>query len=230
MAKVVDKFTGSLSGQLGDVVYRRYKNGSVFVARKKSYNIVSYSDACIKTRKKFKVAVSFAKAANSLSDIRKIWKNPVYEGRSPYTKILKTNIGLVNENMLPGVRSKITPDGFGLNYEVLSLSKYKVTIKLSLTEFYKSMRNIKFTLNFVVALLNPKQSDNETDFTCVSAESEIILPDYNNFHTIETNFSSLSADTIYTYKDAIVFFSLTNTENSKHIFTSTFSSEFKIEE
>ena len=146
MAKVVDKFTGSFSGQLGDMVFRRYKNGSVFVARKKSHNTVSYSDACVKTRNKFKVAVAFAKAANSLPEIYKIWKNPVYEGRSPYTKILKTNIAFVDDDLLPGIRSKITPAGFGINYKILSLSKDKISFSFNLGEFNKSLIDVKFKL------------------------------------------------------------------------------------
>jgi len=211
MAKVVDKFTGSLSGQLGDLVYRRYKDGSVFVARQKSVNTISYSDKCVKTRNNFKVAVAFAKAANLLPDIHAIWKNSVYKGRSPYTKILKANI-----------------DGFGLNYELSFMSKDKISLSLSLPLFSKSYVNTKFILNFVIALHNPKNPDSESEFNCISDLSEIVSPDYDNFHTLETNFSSMNRDVIQEFQNAIIFFSLTNTENTKHIFSKTFHSEIEI--
>lgn len=225
MAKVVDKFSGSFSGQLGDLVYRRYKDGSVFVARQKSVNTVSYSDKCVKTRNNFKVAVAFAKASNLLPDIHAIWKNSVYKGRSPYTKILKANIGLVKDKILPGLRSKLTPDGFGLDFELSFMSKDKISLSLSLPLFSKSYVNTKFILNFVIALHNPKNTGSESEFKCISDSSEIVFPDYDNFHTLETNFSSMNRDVIQDFQNAIIFFALTNTENTKHIFSGTFHSE-----
>ncbi len=234
MAKVVDKFTGSLSGQLGDMVYRRYKNGSVFVARQKSVNTISYSPKCIKTRNNFKVAVAFAKASNLLPDIHTVWKNSVYEGRSLYTKILKANIGTVNSYMLPGASTKLTPKGFGLNVKFLSLTKDKINFSISLPEFAKSFVNIKFVINCVLALYNPIQSENETDkepeFICVSDYSEITFPDYDNFHTFEFNLNSMNSLALSKYRNAKIFLALTNTEGSKHIFSGTFHFDSQISE
>ena len=228
MAKVVDKFTGSLSGQLGDMVYRRYKNGSVFVARQKSVNTVSYSDKCINTRNNFKVAVAFAKTANTLLDIHSVWKNSSIEGRSPYTKILKANIGSVNDRKLPGVASKITPKGFGFNTQLISLSTDKICLNLSLPEFSKQFVNINFKLNFVLALYNPVIPDSETPFICIADSSAVSFPDFDNYHLIESDFGSMNRKTLSEYHDAVIFFALTNTENKAHIISGTYHYESAI--
>lgn len=225
MAKVVDKFTGSFSGKLGDVVFRRYKNGSVFVARQKSVKTVSYSEKCINTRNNFKVAVGFAKVANKLPDIHTVWKNSRYEGRSPYTKILKSNIAFVNKNLLPGKSTKLTPGGFGIDMELLSISNEKICLNLSLPEFSKHVLNLKLKLNIVLALYNPVKSDIEMNFTFIADSTDIVFTDLNNFHAFELIFGSMNNDAISEYKNTVIFFALTNTESSVHIFSKTFHAD-----
>jgi len=232
MAKVVDKYIGSLSGALGDMVFRRYKNGSVFVARRKSSDTISYSPNCVQNRSKFKTVVKFAKVANTLPDIYKIWKNPAYAGRSPYTKILKQNIGSINDKFLPTHSCKLTPDGFGFFYELISVNSENISINLKLGKQNSNLINKKFTFNCVLALHNPKPLNNGesevVDFICVTASAEIIFENYTEYKTLNLHINTFSQKIVLEYQNAIAIGALTNVEETPFIFSESIFAESEI--
>ena len=97
MAELIKRILGSTSGKVGDLVFKSYKNGKVYITTHKGYNTISASPNCVKNRAGFNKAVKFSQAVNSLPELRLIWNASKLKGRSAYTKIMSFNIKLLKD-------------------------------------------------------------------------------------------------------------------------------------
>ena len=220
MAELVNKIIGSARGKVGDVVFKRHKNGKVFFSTHKGFNEISNSKNCVDNRTRFKEAVNFAKAVKSLPDLREIWKYSNIEGRSAYTKIMSYNIKLFHDTN-PARTNKICPPGFGFHADNLSLTSNSVSIDIKLIENFKELKNIKFVANFVVALFEQKPGMEEYTFPYAVAVSEYIPVVDSQYQNITAIFNTFESDNLKAYSKALVFMAFTNTETKPYIHSSS---------
>jgi hypothetical protein len=86
MAKVrLDPLFAGISGTLGDLVFKRTKNGETIVARRPEKSNAKPSPAQQAQRERFKLASAYAKAALADPDLRAIYeKRAAQEGQSAF--------------------------------------------------------------------------------------------------------------------------------------------------
>jgi hypothetical protein len=222
MAELVNKVIGSARGKVGDVVFKRHKNGKVFFSTHKGYNEISNSKKCMDNRTRFNRAVNFAKAVNSLPELREIWKYSSIEGRSAYTKIMSYNIKLFHDTN-PARTNKICPPGFGFHADNFIISNNSISIDIKLVQNFKELRNIKFTANFVVALSERKPDMEEFSFPYAVALAEYTSILDSEYQNVTAFFNSFERDNVEAYTKAFAFMALTNTERKPYIHSSSFA-------
>jgi hypothetical protein len=220
MAELVNKIIGSARGKVGDVVFKRHKNGKVFFSTHKGYNEISKSKKCVENRTRFNRAVNFAKAVNSLPELREVWKSSNIEGRSAYTKIMSNNIKLFHDTN-PARTNKITPHGFGFHADNLILTNNSVSIDIKLIENFNELKNTKFSANFVVALFERKPGMDEYSFPYAVAISDYTPVADSQYQNITANFNTFESDNVNAYAKALVFIAFTNIETKPYIYSSS---------
>jgi hypothetical protein len=222
MAELLKKILGSASGKVGDLVFKRYKNGKVFFSTHKGYNTISDSPNCVKNRANFNNAVKFSKAVNSLPELRQIWNYSNIEGRSAYTKILRFNIKLLKDT-IPSLSNRISPKGFGFMASNLILSNNSIIIDIKLGDSSEDLLDLPFTANFVVALFNQKQNISEEVYPFAVATAEFIPENTSEFENIIAYFDSTQKQFVESYTKAIVYMSFTKTDVKPFVYSGSFA-------
>ena len=224
MAELVSKILGTARGKIGDVVFKRFKNGKVFFSTHKGSNVISKSKKCVDNRTRFNNAVKFAKAVNSLPELRKIWKSSAIEGRSAYTKIMSYNIKLFHETN-PAKTNKICPPGFGFHADNIKINNNSVSVDIMLGSDNSNLINKIFTANFVVALFDRKPDKEEYTFPYAIASTVYISANESEYQNVTAYFDSFQKENVEAFTRAIVFFTFTNTESKRFIHSGSLARE-----
>ena len=221
MAELIKRILGSATGKVGDLVFKRYKNGKVFISTHKGFNTISESPNCVDNRARFNTAVKFSKAVNSLPELRQIWKSSNIEGRSAYTKILSFNIKLF-KNSSPSLINRISPKGFGFITDNLILSNNLISIDIKLGSNSSELLNNSYTANFIVALFNQKPGNDEITFPYIMATADYIPEKTEDFKNIIANLDSVQKQYVKEFTKAVVYIAFTNVKVKPHIYSSSF--------
>lgn len=149
MAIVKSKVIGSVSGKLGDLVFRQM-NGKTFVSvRPKKYKSTK-STRAKNVRNGFKEINKFASTVNKDEIIKKIWMQSNAKGRSAYTKIIKANLDISKDGI--NASNIFLPNKLKIN-STISLHKKKLQttyFSKDLNNYYNSQNNIfNYTLLYI---------------------------------------------------------------------------------
>ena len=222
MAELLKRVLGSTSGKVGDLVFKSYKSGKVFISTHKGYNTISKSPNCVKNRANFNKVVKFSKAVNSLPELREIWKASKVNGRSAYTKILSFNIKLLKDAE-PSLNNRISPDGFGFFAQNLVITENSVSLDIKLNERTKELVGQSFTANFVVALFNQKPDLNKESFPFAVAEGKYLPVNFTDYINVTAEFDSIQKQYVAEFYKAIVYVSFTNINVKPYLHSSSFA-------
>lgn len=224
MARAVKQPLGGVRGRVGDVIFR-YMNGKRFISVYNGDVKISQSQKSIINRNKFGTAIKFAKAVNSVNDLKKVWDFSSAPGRSAYTKIYKEN----NHRIHPDSVSPdccITPKGVGYIIDSFNLDVKFATIKIKIDRKFEQNLLPPYNAHFVVFLSDPLKPDLHSytyyAFTSVRIEEE--TPD--EFQTIVSEFTGPDAQLMTLYKKATAFFALTKADARPFEWLNTISKEF----
>jgi len=121
MAIVKRQILGSLSGGIGDVVYKYNKGTSYTSIRPKKYKKTKSPDL-IKSRIRFSKRVAFCKFILQSPLLKLVWKTAKVPGKYAYHKIFKYNFHYIKDERLhPDIY--ILPDNYGLNFNNFHLDE-----------------------------------------------------------------------------------------------------------
>lgn len=224
MARAVKQPLGAVRGRVGDVIFR-YMNGKRFISVYNGDVKISQSEKSVTNRNKFGAAIKFAKAVNSVDDLKNVWNFSSAPGRSAYTKIYKLN----NQRIHPDFISpfcQITPNGVGYNLDSFELDTKFATIKIKIDRTHEQNLIPPYNAHFIVFLSDPVNSDlnSYTNYAFTSVHIVDETPD--EFQTIKSRFIQPDAQLMTLYKKATAFFSLTKTEAKPFEWLNTCSKEF----
>src|ERR1039458_191082 len=111
MAILIEGLFGSLSGKLGDVVYRK-KGGKTIVARRPKPRQSPLSEREIIGQKIFGLTGKIAKTINAIELLKYFWHRIAGKNQSSYHLIFKKNYAVVRMEDLPGYIFLTPSQGF----------------------------------------------------------------------------------------------------------------------
>ncbi len=128
MAILSGNVIGNLRGRLGNLSARTVEGRTIMSARPSSFN-VNYGPAVLDVRHKFSVTVDLAQAILSLDTLSAIWKTVKGAGMTVFNTIFKSNFAYSSTDR-PTENNIITPGGFSLPVDVVTLDLTKMTASL----------------------------------------------------------------------------------------------------
>lgn len=224
MARAVKQPLGAVRGRVGDVIFR-YMNGKRFISVYNGDVKISMSEKSIANRNKFGAAIKFAKAVNSVSDLKKVWDYSNAPGRSAYTKIYKENNKRIQPDSL-SLLCTITPHGISYMLDSFNLDTKFATVKIKIDRIHEQNLIPPYTAHFVIFLSDPlnPELDSFTNYAFTSVRVEEETPD--EFQTITSKFISPDSQLMLLYKKATAFFAITKTDTKPFEWLNTCSQEF----
>lgn len=224
MARAVKQPLGGVRGRVGDVIYR-YINGKSFISVYNGDVKISKSEKSVSNRNKFGTAIKFAKAVNSVDDLKRVWDYSNAPGRSAYTKIFKDNSYRIQPDYL-STYCTITPRGVGYNLESFDLDTKFATVRIKIDRSQGQNLLPPYNAHFVVFLIEPKVPDlnSYTNYAFTSVRVEEETPD--EFQTITAKFIAPDSQVMTLYKKATAFFAITKTDSKPYECLNTCSKEF----
>lgn len=110
MATINKNIFGSVSGRVGNLVFRKFNGKTVVSSRPDKYK-KSNSPLAISARERFAAVVKLASSVSKIPQLAEVWRSSTLKGVSPYMKILNANLALTNTSVLTTSNS-IAPPGF----------------------------------------------------------------------------------------------------------------------
>jgi hypothetical protein len=211
MGRLYKPVLGRASGKVGDIVFR-HVDGKVFITSHKGSNKISSSPACVNNRSRFSTVVNFAKAVNNLPDLKRIWSKSPVKGINAYSKIISKNVKAVSNNLLTK-SNMITPSGFSLYIDDVSLSISEVSLSFLIGEKSAAYSGLSFKSNFVIAFSEPVNPETKTPLV-ISLQSSV-TPSANNYVDTSAVYDNTARLIYPLYKNAVVFFAITKTDNTE---------------
>jgi hypothetical protein len=209
MGRLYKPVLGRASGKVGDIVFRCV-DGKVFITSHKGTNKISSSPACVNNRSRFSTVVNFAKAVNNLPDLKCIWSKSPVKGINSYSKIISKNIKAISENLITK-SNMITPSGFSLYIDDVLLSTSEVSLSFLIGEKSAAYSGLSFKSNFVIAFYEPVEPETKPPLV-ISLQSSV-TPSANNYVDTSAIYDNTARLIYPLYKNAMVFFAITKTDN-----------------
>ena len=179
MGKVSNQLTGTASGKVGNLVYRKVKNGVSIVYPYNPDRKKPDTPAVIESNKKFALANKFAAAINDSKLLKTIWRRQRnIKGKSAYNKIHSYVSQYVHDDFL-GKLTYILPGGI---YNPINNFKHNDdSITVTILPSEELLKNIKgpFTAIFMLYLNSP-----------ASKRKGQKVFEHNAYLTVEKEFSS----------------------------------------
>ena len=226
MAIVKKQFFGQVTGKIGDVVQRNRYGKTVAYMYPSKYK-VSQSAQAKEGRSKFALSVAFAKAVNSVQELKQIWKTAKLDGVVAYNRVIKYNRNFISGSRLT-VNNIITPEGNKLNINSLDISKTSLSVNFLLFDKGSApLFNIPLNIYYVLYFYNPKIKPSEELALYSGVENYTSAKDINS-SIAEIKFNSTNLASIERYKNLIVYFSVSKTAYKRNeiYWATTYAKEF----
>lgn len=219
---------GEITGMLGNIV-RRKRHGKIIVSLRPARYRKSKSKQAVEGRNSFALSVAFAKAVNSIPQLKQVWQLAKLEGVVAYNRVIKYNKKFIKENSLT-LNNITTPNGVALLLTDFKIVNKGVSLKIELKEReLKRLLQNPFYLHLIIYAFNPVSS--RMDSFVVTGQSKIIdQAPVNNSYTIDFKKDNITQKYFAQYKSFIIYAAATNFKgNKKEVFwTSTVSKLFNI--
>jgi|WetSurMetagenome_2_1015567.scaffolds.fasta_scaffold04925_2 hypothetical protein len=229
MAIIRENIIGSISGRVGDFIYRT-RNGKLVKYKRPFNQKVSRSNAAESARNSFSLIVKFASCINSFPYLQEIWKQAKVPGSTHYQRMIKYNSQNAEQRGI-SVKNVIAPPGISINIEELVLTPLAVSFivtadSLKLKKLFSVPRLFHLIFYFYSPKVKNKPAYNFSGMTVQNDQKH--LRGTNEFNV---NLSAEIASSLKSYKNVLVFISLSmlKTENEKVYWTSTFAENIRIQ-
>src|ERR1035438_8283601 len=125
MARLLTQVLGTMSGSVGDIVFRR-RGGRSYVSAHPSGYTPRTDAATVARKKQFKTAVEIAKNINSIPLLKAVWPTDATKLVSKFQKMVSVNYKLVSGEDLTG-QPTLTPSlGFEMTTPIVQLTANSV--------------------------------------------------------------------------------------------------------
>lgn len=143
MAELTNSILGNLSGNLGDLIFKKYKNKVVVCSKPSKYK-TSQSEIAKFSRNRFLSLSKFSSFLNKRMKIKSIWDKLNHQGSTAYKKILIYNSPFLadefisaNNCILPfNCKNLLNSFQFHSNQLVLKFEDYDNLLKYEFVELY----------------------------------------------------------------------------------------------
>jgi hypothetical protein len=202
----------TISGRVGDVVYR-HKNGKTFVAsrpKKRSTEKTAYEKAL---QMKFGITGKIARTINSMEVLKYFWKGVTARNHAAYNKIFKENYKRINIENLSGYANIVPMGGFNVTEGSLKLNEEDIVIQCkklgSESEFNTKIEKYIIAAGIII-LKNPKIENVPVyEVRAFKTEKHLLTPGENQILAYKLTTQELSSFEDYSLKSlAAVFITL----------------------
>jgi hypothetical protein len=129
MAQLKKQVLGTISGAVGDVLFR-VMNGNTYVGTKPSSFMPGMDTASINRRMRFSMATKFARSVNSVPELKAIWKNVTPSRLSQYNMMVKINYHNVQHNSVSNLIKLVPEIGFELNVSSIDITPVRLRVDI----------------------------------------------------------------------------------------------------
>lgn len=229
MAIVRKNVIGTISGRVGDYVYRM-RNGKLVKYRRPVNQKVSRSSAAESARSGFSLIVKFASCINSFPHLKEIWKQAKVPGTSHYQKMIKHNSLNVKQPSI-SVKNVIIPPGIPINIEELVLTPLAISfiVKADSSKL-KKLLSVPRLFHLIFYFYSPKVKNKPAyNFGGMTVQND--QKNQRGTNEFNLNLSAEIASSLKSYKNVLIFISLSmlNPSNAKVYWSSTFAENISIQ-
>jgi hypothetical protein len=218
MAEIRNQILGKVSGKLGDIVFRKMNGKTVVSIRPRNYKPTK-SEKARKTRSKFGLIVSFAKYINSIPYLKEVWLRANIPGSNSYQKIIKHNSKVGQESTLT-IKNIITPKGFPITVEGLSVKNNKISLTLN----FHNIEVAPYEVHLIIYFYEPV-NENEKQNIFDSMIMNIPSNSEKNLYHLEMELDNKQISLFEKYSKQILYIAVvTNAPDKNTVFwSSTFA-------
>lgn len=199
---------GKPTGRIGEVVYRNV-NGKTVISEYVENIKISKSEESVRNRRRFGVCTDFTVAASSINPINKVWKYSNAPGRSAYTKLIKENIKLVDDNK-PSSLSTITPQG-GIDLHLINvvINSNSIVVDYKIDRTSTSGLLPPYTCTLLAYCYNKRTENLEIDNDYFSITANVVDESGGSTESVTFNINDYTKDSIKSFKKARIYFAVT---------------------
>ena len=225
MANLRKKVLGTVSGAVGDILFRT-KNGKNYIGTRPLSFIPGKDEKSVARRKRFAMATRLAKQINSIYKLKSVWKSVTPADLSPYNQIVKANYKNVQSDSVSDQVSLVPEIGFSVQINLIDIDQTRLRLTLNgitSSSGIDPLNESYFHLVGILHLSNPVDEGN-TDhlfLRLIFDEQALVLNTELNF---TLNFNDQTSQLISQYQDRKAFLSLLtlNTERNVVNYSNTF--------
>lgn len=218
MADLRKKVLGTVSGAVGDILFRE-KNGKNYIGTKPSSFIPGSDERSVARRQKFAMATRLSKPINSNYLLKSVWRLTSPAVLSPYNKIVRANYNNVQADSV-GDLVKLVPDiGFSVqvNSSVLDENRLRIVLNgITENSGINPAVELYFQLAGVLHLSSPNTDSNDKHIFLKlnSDEQPLALNTELNF---DQNFFDQTSQLIRQYNNRRAFLTLLSLDAERQV-------------
>ena len=219
MANLSKKVLGTVSGAVGDILFRA-KNGKNYVGTRPLSFIPGRDENSVARRQRFAMATRLARPINSIYQLKSVWRNFTPAGLSPYNMIVKSNYINVQPDSVSDLVRLVPDIGFSvqINNMIVDENHLNVTIAgLTSNSGIDPLVELNFQMVGVMHLSNPvniEQQVGHSFMRLVTDEQVLALNTEINF---DLTFYDQTSQLIAQYQDRRVFLTLLTLDVNKQV-------------
>lgn len=200
-----DGFEG-IKGKFGNVVAKKFNGKTIISARPSQYTVSNKPEA-VEARDRFRVTVDLARAVNSLSALKSIWKTAKGKCSTGFNKICQINFQY-SSAVKPTINNIITPGGFILPVISAACDEAKLTASISAlnTNTVFCSDEVILSVNAVVCFINPVNSEDKA-YGLIACFREIDNFNFTQDFDIQIDFDPRQKIEADKYSGSIIFLS-----------------------
>lgn len=193
---------GRVTGQVGNVVFRRM-SGKYFLSVRPEHYKASQTEEAKISRNGFGICVKFAKTLAKIPNLAVSWKAANLKGSSAYHRILKHNLLLTRKGRLSAFNI-ITPEGFNSPVSAIDLQPGSLKVTFSNQKLTGDINVSEFKIILLVFMTSPlTNSVPKENLKVFESEVDLSISDI-----LVVNFSDTDKKLFSEYKDFIVYASV----------------------
>jgi hypothetical protein len=217
MARLKKQVLGTVSGAVGDILFR-VRNGNTFVGTRPASFMPGMDTASVNRRMRFALTTKLCRTINSVPELKTIWRAVTPSRLTQYNMMVKLNYNNVSHNNVSGFIKLVPEIGFGVTVTSIIIDSANLEVELQsigtnsgidpVTETY-------FKLAGVMVLSDPTDPQN-APFTFMRVIFEDAPLDISNPLNFQVAFMDQISQLISQYQVQQVFLTLLTLDINKN--------------
>ena len=225
MADLRKKVLGTVSGSVGDILFR-VRNGKNYLGTKPLSFMPGTDENSIQRRKRFAMATRLAKPINSIYPLKSLWKQAAPSPLSSFNMIVRTNYNSVQSDAISDTVNVVPDIGFSIRFSSIAIDENHFRISIDAITSGSGINpavELNFQLAGILHLSNPLDPTQEGHrfLQLLSDEQTVVLNTELNFEIV---FQDKLSQLVAMYQDRKVFLTLLtlNVDNQVVNYSNTF--------